>query len=75
MYVVVVVVRHLLLLLLLPLSCFLLRRLLQILTVQTERMMATMKKRMPPMRPAKFIMFQSRFADLFVCLFVYFDSA
>ena len=36
----------------LPLSCFLRRFLLHILTVQTERMMATIKKRIPPMRPA-----------------------
>ena len=36
----------------LPRSCFRLRRLLQILTVQTERTMATMKKRMPPISPA-----------------------
>lgn len=36
----------------LPFSCFLLFRLLQIFTAQTESIMATMKKRIPPTTPA-----------------------
>ena len=36
----------------LPLSCLRLLLLLQILTVQTDKTMATIKNKMPPMRPA-----------------------
>lgn len=36
----------------LPFSCFRRFRLLQILTAHTERIMATMKNRMPPTTPA-----------------------
>lgn len=36
----------------LPLSCFRLLALLQILTVHTERIIATMKNKIPPISPA-----------------------